>query len=68
MIKTQLVTRGQVWWVDEDYHDSIGYMKNKQNNIQAKSRPWVIVSCEENNMNSPVVIINFLLRYQQEIV
>lgn len=42
--------RGQVWFLREDENRvPIG-------SVIRKSRPWLIVSCDENNQNSPVLI------------
>lgn len=43
--------RGDVWYIKFQTEDGDGL---KGSSVQKKSRPHVIVSCEENNNNSPV--------------
>lgn len=42
--------RGDVWWLKLPYENGDGI---KDSSVQRKSRPYLIVSCEENNLNSP---------------
>lgn len=42
------VARGQVWFIKGD---NVNY-KNSPGSVTAKSRPYLIVSCKENNLNS----------------
>lgn len=43
------VFRGQVWYIEEDPYITKQKMLTS---VQAKSRPWLIISCEENNIHS----------------
>lgn len=42
--------RGDVWYLHMDTESGDGIEKSS---VQKKSRPYVIVSCEENNNNAP---------------
>lgn len=44
--------RGDVWFLHFNSEDGDG--KNTSS-VEKKSRPYVIVSCEENNMNAPIL-------------
>lgn len=44
--------RGDVWFLHFNSEDGDG--KNASS-VEKKSRPYVIVSCEENNMNAPIL-------------
>ena len=44
--------RGDVWWLKLPYENGDGI---KDSSVQRKSRPYLIVSCEENNLNAPTL-------------
>lgn len=44
--------RGDVWYLKLDSEDGDGI---RGSSVQKKSRPYLIVSCEENNLNSPTI-------------
>lgn len=43
--------RGDVWFLHFDNENGDG---SKTSSVQKKSRPYLIVSCEENNLNAPI--------------
>lgn len=47
--------RGQIWVVKKDKDESIRGMRDKHNHIIEKSRPWLIVSNNISNTNSPIL-------------
>lgn len=46
------VKRGQVWYIEVDKEISTSDINRVGNSITAKGRPWLIVSCEKNNIHS----------------
>lgn len=47
--------RGQIWNVKKDIRKSIDGMRDKDNHIIEKSRPWLIVSNDISNKNAPIL-------------
>lgn len=43
--------RGQVYFIDD------GHLDKKIGSEEMKSRPWVIISCDDNNYNSPCLSV-----------
>lgn len=55
MKEFQRVSRGQVWYINEDTQITASKIQNDKDHVQAKSRIWLVVSCESNNIYSPIV-------------
>lgn len=47
--------RGQVWIVNQDKIQSLNAMRDKNNYITEKTRPWLIVSTDISNKKAPIL-------------